>query len=246
MAEVNNSAELKIIARVRTDLTTKFGLPRQSNVVPELKGKIVFESEYRNADALRGLEDYSHIWIIWQFSQNVREDWSPTVRPPVLGGNTRVGVFATRSSFRPNQLAMSCVKLDGVEIDKEEGPVIHVSGIDMMDGTPVFDIKPYIPKWDSIPEAKNGFTGENEKKLLKVEFAAAETEGFSQEQLSALIKILEQDPRPAYKAEKNDPNRVYGFEYAGREVRFTVDGDLLKVLEIQDSANLNTKYSDRL
>lgn len=246
---------MKIIARVRTELTTKFGLPRQSNVVPELKGRIVFEPEYRNSDALRGLEEYSHIWIIWQFSENVREDWSPTVRPPVLGGNTRVGVFATRSSFRPNQIAISCVKLENIEIDAKDGPVINISGIDMMDGTPVFDIKPYIPKWDSIPEANNGFTGENEKKLLRVEIAgnilndcckknkigelSEKSEDitagrFSEEQLSALIKILEQDPRPAYKAGKNDPDRVYGFEFAGEEVKFTVDGDILKVIEITD------------
>lgn len=253
-----NAVLINAIAHIRTDLTGKFGLPRQSNVVPSLAGCIVFETEYRSAEALRGLEEYSHLWIIWQFSENTGKKWSPTVRPPVLGGNTRVGVFATRSSFRPNSLALSCVKLEKVELDSKEGPVIYVSGIDMMDNTPIFDIKPYIPKWDSIPEAKNGFTGEREKKLLKVEISKRYTGAdetscdmddvdtvssmlgvFSEKQRLALLGLLEQDPRPAYKAEKNEPDRIYGFEYAGFEIRFTVDKDVLYIVEITTGGNKN-------
>lgn len=224
-----NKIEIQPIAYVRTALPTKFGIPRQSNVVPQLKGRIVFEPEFRKEEALRGITQYSHLWVIWQFSENAKKGWSPTVRPPILGGNERVGVFATRSSFRPNALALSCVKLEGVEHTKTEGTVLLVSGVDMMDGTPVFDIKPYIPKWDSKPEAKGGFTQEREKQLLRVHAGEEMLAVFSPADREALCRILEQDPRPAY---QKDPSRIYGFAYAGYEVKFRVDGQELEIAEI--------------
>ncbi len=223
--------EIKPIAYIRTDLPTKFGIPRQSNVVSKLKGRIVFEEEYRNPDALRGIEQYSHLWLIWQFSENVRAKWSPTVRPPILGGNERVGVFATRSSFRPNALALSCVKLEGLQKTKEEGTTLLVSGIDMMDKTPIFDIKPYIPKWDVKEGARGGFTEKIEKKLLCVEDSQELLNRLSVEKRDALTEILEQDPRPAY---QKDPERIYGFPYAGFEVKFQVKDGVLYLLELKD------------
>ncbi len=221
---------MQIIAYMRTDLTTKFAVPRQSNVVPELKGSIVFEPAYRNPDALRGIEQYSYLWLIWQFSENVRENWSPTVRPPILGGNERIGVFATRSSFRPNPIGLSCVKLEGVDLYTGEGPVIHVSGIDMMNRTPIYDIKPYIPKWDAKPDAKGGFSQEREKQLLRVMCEESLLTPFTDDQKAALLKILEQDPRPAY---QKDPERVYGFEYAGTDVKFRVKDSILIVISVE-------------
>lgn len=221
---------MQIIAYMRTDLTTKFAVPRQSNVVPELKGSIVFEPAYRNPDALRGIEQYSYLWLIWQFSENVRENWSPTVRPPILGGNERIGVFATRSSFRPNPIGLSCVKLEGVDLYTGEGPVIHVSGIDMMNRTPIYDIKPYIPKWDAKPDAKGGFSQEQEKQLLRVMCEESLLTPFTDDQKAALLKILEQDPRPAY---QKDPERVYGFEYAGTDVKFRVKDSILIVISVE-------------
>lgn len=221
---------MKVIAHVRTDLTTKFAIPRQSNVVPELKGSIVFEPEFRSPEALRGLEEYTYIWVIWQFSENVRETWSPTVRPPVLGGNERMGVFATRSSFRPNAIGLSCVKLEGIDLYTGEGPVLHISGIDMMDKTPVYDIKPYIPKWDAKPDAKGGFTEQHEKQLLRVMCDEDLLADFSEDQRAALFGILEQDPRPAY---QKDPDRIYGFPYAGFEVRFRVRENVLVVVSVE-------------
>lgn len=217
------------IAIIYTDFSTKFGIPRQSNIISELKGRIIFEKKYRNPDAVRGLEQYSHLWLLWQFSENVQKGWSPTVRPPILGGNERIGVFATRSSFRPNNIALSCVKLDSIYSDAELGPVITVSGIDMMNKTPVFDIKPYIPKWDSKPGAIGGFTQNIDKKLLEIHYDEDMLFCFSDDQKSALLKILEQDPRPAY---QNDPERIYGFEFAQAEIKFCVIGEKIYIKSV--------------
>ena len=223
---------MQIIARVRNDFPTKFGLPRQSGLVPELVSTIVFEPEFRVAEALRGIETYSHLWLIWGFHQAVREGerqaWKPTVRPPRLGGNTRMGVFATRSPFRPNPLGLTVVKLLAVE-DSPEGKVLLVSGADMMDGTPVYDIKPYLPYVDSIPEAVGGFTEEKAAYSLRVDFPQALLAQVPQGQREALLGVLAQDPRPAY---QNDENRVYGFAYGGFDVRFTVRDGTLTVVEI--------------
>ena len=223
---------MQIIARVRNDFPTKFGLPRQSGLVPELVSTIVFEPEFRVAEALRGIETYSHLWLIWGFHQAVREGdrqaWKPTVRPPRLGGNTRMGVFATRSPFRPNPLGLTVVKLLAVE-DSPEGKVLLVSGADMMDGTPVYDIKPYLPYVDSIPEAVGGFTEEKAAYRLSVDFPQALLAQVPQGQREALLGVLAQDPRPAY---QNDENRLYGFAYGGFDVRFTVRDGTLTVVEI--------------
>lgn len=212
-----------IIARIHNDLTTKFGLPRQSSAAPSLLSRIVFEPEFRNVDALRGLEGFSHIWLIWDFSENHRSGWSPTVRPPRLGGNQRLGVFATRSPFRPNPLGLSCVKLESVEYEAADGPVIIVSGADLMDGTPIFDIKPYLPGVDSHPEAADGFVGDNRQRTLEVEIPQEILEPLStrlnDKQIAALREILAQDPRPAY---HDDPERIYGFAYAGLDIKFYV------------------------
>lgn len=221
--------ELKIIARIHTDFPTKFGIPRQSGVVEQLQGRIVFEKEYRNPDALRGLDGFSHLWLIWQFSQAVRESWSPTVRPPRLGGNTRVGVFATRSPFRPNAIGLSCVKLEGVA-QTAQGPVILVSGADLMDGTPILDIKPYIPYADSHPEALEGFTSAGWERKLEVVFAVGMLERVPPEKRQALIGVLENDPRPSY---QSDPERVYGLPFGGMEVKFTVAEGVLTVKSVE-------------
>lgn len=220
---------LKRIATIHTDFPSKFGLPRQSGAVEELKGEIVFEKEYRDPKAVEGLEAYSRIWVIWQFSENVRDSWNATVRPPLLGGNTRVGVFATRSSFRPNALGLSSLALERIEFTDDRGPVLHVSGIDMMDGTPVFDIKPYLPAWDAHPDERAGFTETTQKKLLQVHCREELLSVLPEEKRRPLLTVLSQDPRPSY---QNDPERVYGFSYAGHEVRFSVNGDLLSVTEI--------------
>ena len=214
--------ELKIIAKIHTDFPTKFGIPRQSGLVDELKAKIIFEPEYRVSDAVRGLEDFSHIWLIWQFSEAVREGWSPTVRPPRLGGNKRMGVFSTRAPFRPNAIGLSSVKLECVEITKDLGPVLHVSGADLMDGTPIFDIKPYLPYVDSHPEATGGFAQPLTSYELNVDFPEELLERVATAKREALIAILKQDPRPAY---QKDPDRVYGFPFAGQEIKFTVDDE---------------------
>ena len=227
-------AEMRItpIAHIRTDFPEKFGIPRQPGVVEELKGRIVFEPEYRNPDMIRGLEEFSHIWLIWEFSKNLADDgsskFSPTVRPPSLGGNKRIGVFATRSPFRPNPLGLSVVKIDHVEQDTPEGPVIYVKGADMVDGTPIYDIKPYIPYADSIPGAKGGFTDDMEYKTLKVEWNWDNNDIPKNTKIS-LEKILSNDPRPHY---QNDPDRVYGMSYAGYEVKFKVTGEVLTVLSV--------------
>lgn len=222
-------AELQVIARMRSDFATKFGIPRQSGLVEELRSTIVFEPEFRNADALRGIEDYSHLWIIWQFSEAVRQEWSPTVRPPRLGGNTRMGVFATRSPFRPNSLGLSCVKLLGIEQTEKQGTVLHVGGADLMDGTPIFDIKPYIPYADCHPEASGGFTDTAGEFLLKVDFPAGLLEVLPPEKREAAIGVLSHDPRPSY---QRKAGRVYGLTFAGFDIRFTVEDDVLTVREV--------------
>ena len=220
---------INVIARMRSDFPTKFGIPRQPHLVEELRSTIVFEPEYRNADALRGIEGFSHLWIIWQFSEAVRSGWSPTVRPPRLGGNTRMGVFATRSPFRPNNLGLSCVKLLGVEMTKDLGPVIHVSGADLMDGTPIFDIKPYIPYADSHPDALGGFTDTAGEFLLQVDFPPQLLALLPEEKRNAALGVLSHDPRPSY---QRKPGRVYGLPFAGFDIRFTVEGERLTVCEV--------------
>ena len=212
-----------------SDFSTKFGIPRQSGLVEELHSTIIFEPEYRNEDALRGIDGYSHLWIIWQFSENVREEWSPTVRPPRLGGNTRMGVFATRSPFRPNNLGLSCVKLLGVEHTAEHGIVIHVGGADLMDGTPIFDIKPYIPYSDCHPEATGGFTDTAGDFLLTVDFPDDLLQKLPQDKRSAAIGVLSHDPRPSY---QRKTGRVYGLTFAGFDIRFTVEDHTLAVVEV--------------
>ena len=220
---------MHIIARIRSDFPTKFGIPRQSGLVEELKATIVFEPEYRNPDALRGLEEFSHIWLIWQFSEAVRDKWSPTVRPPRLGGNTRMGVFATRSPFRPNAIGLSCVRLEAIEKDPKLGTVLVVSGADLMDGTPILDIKPYLPYADAHPEALGGFTGNVGGKVLAVEFPTELLSQVPEDKREALIGVLARDPRPSY---QHDPERVYGMEFGGLEVHFKVDGEVLTVTGI--------------
>ena len=217
---------MHIIARIRSDFPTKFGIPRQSGLVEELKATIVFEPAYRNPDALRGLEEFSHIWLIWQFSEAVRDKWSPTVRPPRLGGNTRMGVFATRSPFRPNAIGLSCVKLEEIRKDPKLGTVLVVSGADLMDGTPILDIQPYLPYADSHPEATGGFTGNVGGKVLEVDFPPELLAQVPEDKRGALIGVLSRDPRPSY---QHDPDRVYGMAFGGWEVGFSVDGDILHV-----------------
>ena len=261
---------MEVIARIRNDFPTKFGLPRQSGLAPSLRSKIVFEPAYRVPEALRGLDGFSHIWLIWSFSANEApalqraaetsdEDqaasaasggrcvgscdsrperqglgqrpsnsWSPTVRPPRLGGNVRMGVFATRSPFRPNPIGLSSVRLEGIEADGDNGLVIIVSGADLMDGTPIYDIKPYLPGVDAHPEATEGFVGTHRQVLLDVEIAPELAAGLSDNQLAALREILAQDPRPAYHASHADTDRIYGLSYAGRDIHFTVSGNLLR------------------
>ena len=223
------NVNIQVIARMKSDFATKFGIPRQSGLVQELRSTIIFEQEYRNEDALRGLEGFSHLWIIWQFSEAVRSGWSPTVRPPRLGGNTRLGVFATRSPFRPNNLGLSCVRLLGVEKTAEFGTVIHVAGADLMDGTPIFDIKPYIPYADCQPEATGGFTDTAGEYLLEVNFPAPLLEKLPENKREAAKAVLSHDPRPSY---QRKPGRVYGISFAGHDIRFTVEDDKLTVIEV--------------
>ena len=223
--------ELKIIARIHTDFKTKFGVPRQSGLVNELTGRIVFEPEYRNADALRGLEGFSHIWLLWDFSEAHREGegWSPTVRPPRLGGNKRMGVWATRSPFRPNNIGLSSVRLINISPNTPEGPVLEVSGADLMDGTPIYDIKPYLPFTDSHPEATGGFAQEQNEAIepLLVQLPESLEQSLSIEKLNALKGVLAADPRPHY---QNDPDRIYAMEFADMEIKFRVIGHTLIVL----------------
>lgn len=220
---------MKIIARIHSDFPTKFGVPRQSGLVESLQAAVVFEPEYRSADAVRGLDAFSHIWLIWEFSESKRDTWSPTVRPPRLGGNARMGVFATRSPFRPNPIGLSCVRLERAELHPELGPVLHVSGADLMDGTPIYDIKPYIPYADSHPDASAGFTGQVDMQPLRVEIPPTLLGLLPPDKREALTGVLAQDPRPRY---QTSPDRVYGLEFAGFDVRFTVDGGTLTVREI--------------
>ena len=225
-----NNVTIQIIARMKSDFSTKFGIPRQSGLVESLRSTIVFEPEFRNTDALRGLTDFSHLWIIWQFSEAVRKDWSPTVRPPRLGGNTRLGVFATRSPYRPNNLGLSSVKIIDIEDTQEFGTVIHVAGADLMDGTPIFDIKPYIPYSDCHADATGGFTDSADDFVLEVEFPYMLLDKIPQDKHSALIGVLSHDPRPSY---QKDPERIYGLNFAGFDVRFTVRDKTLTVCEVR-------------
>lgn len=226
---MDEQTEFRAVARMRSDFPAKFGIPRQSGLVAELKGTVVFEPEFRNSDALRGIEGFSHLWLIWKFSAAVRKEWSPTVRPPRLGGNTRVGVFATRSPFRPNPLGLSCVKLEGVELDTPEGPVIHVSGADLMDGTPIFDIKPYVPYADCRPDAREGFAPAPARQL-EVRIPPELIELVPEEHRTALEGVLSCDPRPSY---QEDPERSYGMTYAGVNIKFRVEGTHLLVTAVE-------------
>ncbi|MDY4509932.1 MAG: tRNA (N6-threonylcarbamoyladenosine(37)-N6)-methyltransferase TrmO [Candidatus Faecousia sp.] len=224
-------AEIQAIAHMKSDFPTKFGIPRQSGLVEALRSTIVFAPEFRSPDALRGIEGFSYLWLIWQFSQAVRQDWSPTVRPPRLGGNVRMGVFATRSPFRPNSLGLSCVRLLGVEETREFGTVLHVGGADLMDGTPIFDIKPYIPYSDARPDAVGGFTDHADDFLLEVVFPDKLLKRIPTAKRQALLGVLSHDPRPSY---QRDANRVYGLSFAGFNIRFSVSDGVLTVTEISN------------
>ncbi len=220
---------MKVIARIETDFKEKFGIPRQSGLVKELKGRIIFEPEYRNPDALRGLEGYSYIWLLWEFEGVPKDNWSATVRPPRLGGNKQMGVFATRSPFRPNPIGLSSVKLDGIELHTENGPVLHVSGIDLRDNTPIYDIKPYLPYVDCHTDAAGGFAQEVKDYRLEVEFPKELLAKIPTEKRKAIIEVLKQDPRPSY---HNDPERKYGVNFADLDVRFVVEEGILTVIEV--------------
>ncbi len=220
---------IKPIAHIRSDFPSKFGIPRQSGLVQELRSTIVFEPEFRNPDTLRGIEDFSHLWLVWHFSQALRQGWSATVRPPRLGGNTRMGVFATRSPFRPNSLGLSCVRLLGLEQTQTQGVVLHVGGADLMDGTPIFDIKPYVPYSDCHPDALGGFTDTAGDFLLQVNFPADLLALLPEEKREAAIGVLSHDPRPSY---QNQPDRIYGMVFAGFDIRFTVAGNCLTVCSV--------------
>lgn len=221
---------MQVIARIKSDFPTKFGIPRQSGLVEELQATIVMEPEFRNPDMLRGIEGFSHLWLIWQFSANADKAWSPTVRPPRLGGNARLGVFATRSTYRPNFIGLSSVKFEGLEHTKDFGTVIHISGADLMDGTPIFDIKPYIPYGDCHPEATGGFTDTADSYLLSVDFPEQLLKILPDNKRSAAIGVLSHDPRPSY---QKDSDRVYGISFAGFDIRFTVKDNKLTVIEVK-------------
>ena len=226
---MENESVIRPIARIRTEFPEKFGIPRQAGIVDELRGEVVFEPEYRREEALRGLEEFSHLWLIWQFSENLDQGWTPTVRPPRLGGNERRGVFATRSPFRPNALGLSCVRLLGIRRDPELGSVLQVAGADLMDGTPIFDIKPYIPYADCRPEASGGFAPDPGATLTVV--IPEELEGkIPEKKRAALRGVLENDPRPRY---QNDPERRYGLSFGGMEIAFRVNGRTLTVTEVE-------------
>ena len=226
----NSSHEMKVIAHIRSDFAGKFGIPRQSGVVDALTARVVFTEEYRVPEALRGIEDFSHLWLIWQFSEAKRDTWSPTVRPPRLGGNTRMGVFATRSPFRPNAIGLSCVRLIGVE-HTSEGDVLVVAGADLMDGTPIYDIKPYIPYADCKPDAAGGFTAVAWKNRLDVQCEEVLLHRLAEDKREALLAVLAEDPRPSY---QEDPERVYGFTFAGHEIKFSVAEGILTVQDISE------------
>ena len=228
---MSDKQQIEPIARIRTDFPTKFGIPRQAGLAAELKGKIVFEPAYRVDEALRGLEGFSHIWLIWGFSENEGHEWTPTVRPPRLGGNTRMGVFATRSPFRPNGLGLSCVRVLSLQKEEGIGTTILVAGADMVDGTPIYDIKPYLPYCDSIPDATGGFAPDAGR-VLEVELPPELEEKVPREKRTALRSVLSCDPRPRY---QDDPERVYGMGFGGMEIRFRVDGERLIVTEIEEN-----------
>ena len=231
---MQSPVSMQVIATMHSSFPTKFGIPRQSGLVEALQSTVVFEPAFRNPDALRGLEGFSHLWLIWSFSQARRAQWSPTVRPPRLGGNTRMGVFATRSPFRPNPIGLSSVKLEGIENHPTLGPVLHVSGADLLDGTPIFDIKPYLPYTDSHPEALGGFTAGYQGDRLEVDFPPALLEKVPPEERAALTGVLAQDPRPSY---QDDPARVYGMSFGALEVKFSVRDGLLTVLSVEGASN---------
>lgn len=226
-----NNRSLKVIARIHTDFPEKFGVPRQSGLVKELKAKIVFEEEYRNDGALKGIEGFSHLWLLWDFSEVKNEKWRPTVRPPRLGGNKRMGVFATRSPFRPNPIGLSCVKLEEIIKIQNKGTVLVVSGADLMDGTPILDIKPYLPFTDCVPDATGGFAEDVFGEKLGVVIPEKLKKAFDTEKLNSLIEVLKQDPRPAY---QNDPDREYGFDFAGYSISFKVKESILTVIDIKE------------
>ncbi len=221
---------MKAIAQICSPFPEKFGIPRQSGLVEELEAQVVFAPEYRDPEAVRGLEEFSHIWLLWEFSQTKREDWSPTVRPPRLGGTRRLGVFATRSPYRPNPIGLSCVRLERVEPSTPRGPILHVRGADLMDATPIYDIKPYLPYADCHPEAVGGFAARRPEGRLEVHIPAPWLERIAPEDLPALQGVLAQDPRPAY---HHDPQRVYGLTFHGLQVRFQVDGQILTVCAVE-------------
>jgi tRNA-Thr(GGU) m(6)t(6)A37 methyltransferase TsaA len=229
--EINNSRipSMKVIARIHTEFSTKFGIPRQSGLVDALKAIIVFEPEYRNPDAFRGLDEFSHIWLIWEFSEAIRDTWTPMVKPPRLGGNKRMGVFATRSPFRPNSIGLSSVRLENIEMNPDLGPILHVAGADLMDNTPIYDIKPYLPYTDSHPEAVGGFADNFIDYALKVVFPEEWLAMIPMDKREALIGVLSQDPRPSY---QKDPMRIYGFEFDKFDIRFSVRDNVLTVCEI--------------
>ena len=220
---------MKVVARIESDFKTKFGVPRQSGLVPELTARVVFEPEYRNPDALRGIEGFDHLWLIWQFSESVLDEWRPTVRPPRLGGNTRMGVFATRSPFRPNPLGLSCVVLERVEWDAPDGPALVVSGADLMDGTPIYDVKPYAPYADAFPDARGGFAS-TRPETVQVVFPPELLAKIDEDKRAALLGVLAHDPRPRY---QDDPARIYGMSFGAWEVRFRAADGVLTVVEIE-------------
>lgn len=221
--------ELKEIAKIHTDFPGKFGIPRQSGLASSLESTIIFAPEYRNPDAIRGIESASHLWLIWGFSEVKQEKWSPMVRPPRLGGNKRLGVFATRSPYRPNPIGLSAVRLQGVTIDPKLGPILHLSGADLMDGTPIYDIKPYIPYTDSKPEATSGIFSKPDS-IYKVIYPDGELEKVTKDKQKALTEVLAQNPAPAY---QHDANKVYSFEFANYHIEFSVNGDQIKVKKIE-------------
>lgn len=233
MSEIMPKSEhsLQIIAQIHNDFPEKFGVPHQSGWLKKQKAQIIFEPEYRRPEAFRGIEEYDYIWLIWQFSETVRESWSPTVRPPRLGGNTRMGVFSTRSPFRPNSLGLSSVRLEKIELHPELGPVLHISGADLMNGTPIYDIKPYLPYADSHPEVRGGFTDKIEDYRLKVEFPETLIEKVPAEQREALVEVLANDPRPRY---QNKPDKIYGLAYGSHDIHFTVKDKTLKVCDVTE------------
>ncbi len=225
-----NEILMRAIAHIQSDFPEKFGIPRQSGIVDELQAAVIFEPEYRNFDAFRGLEGYSNLWILWQFSECADKPWSPTVRPPRLGGNKRMGVFATRSPFRPNNIGLSCVRLLKIDFTAPNAPILYVAGADLMDGTPILDIKPYLPYTDSVPTATGGFALQSKADILKVDFPEHLLIKVPEEKRTALLRVLAQDPRPAY---QSDSERVYGFSFAGFTVKFTVSGEILTVTKVE-------------